>query len=317
MPTIDLLQQRGPTVYYLDTGVAVFRSLVNPEGAIEAKKDSLCLYDGGVYVKSTDTGNTGWVSVGSDAGSLIYPLAQWTQRSSGGGVGAGFTDQTGSILINAGRANNVNLSGLTRPPVGASFTVTAKLRTMMGRNGSASTGIWAYNSLNNRSIMASMLIDFSDIGGSPRWGLQRMTNLSTFSANIISPMNCQFHRDLYWRMTSNGTVLTFSVSNDGMNFVTLGQETIATFLTAAGGSLDGVGVVANPASAGFARDALHVAGLDRGLMKTRTRCGLCRYDYDAARSRSSRFCNRCLKKFGPRSGKAKHHPVSKLLRAWR
>ncbi len=141
MPTIDLLQQRGPTVYYLDTGVAVFRSLVNPEGAIEAKKDSLCLYDGGVYVKSTDTGNTGWVSVGSDAGSLIYPLAQWTQRSSGGG--------------------------------------------------------------------------------------------------------------------------------------------------------------------------------DRGLMKTRTRCGLCRYDYDAARSRSSRFCNRCLKKFGPRSGKAKHHPVSKLLRAWR
>lgn len=77
-PTLDMLSDQQPSIYYLDDGTAVFKCISAPEGVIEANAGSLALQsNGAAWIKSTIGGNTGWVTVGNTTrfGSNISPVS--------------------------------------------------------------------------------------------------------------------------------------------------------------------------------------------------------------------------------------------------
>ncbi len=60
-PSIDMISDQQPSVFYLDDGTAVFKCIGSPEGAIEANAGSWALSTNGLaYLKTTMGGNTGW-----------------------------------------------------------------------------------------------------------------------------------------------------------------------------------------------------------------------------------------------------------------
>lgn len=77
-PQIDLTT-RGTSVYYLSDGSAIFPCIGNPENSIVANLRSIAISDnGGVYFKTTNGTNTGWVQFaqigggGTQAQNFVY-----------------------------------------------------------------------------------------------------------------------------------------------------------------------------------------------------------------------------------------------------
>jgi hypothetical protein len=72
-PTIDLLSDKQPTIFYLDDGAAVFNCVGSPNGAVAANIGSLTIDNqtGNVYTKTTNTVNTGWVQISGAGGGAV------------------------------------------------------------------------------------------------------------------------------------------------------------------------------------------------------------------------------------------------------
>jgi hypothetical protein len=72
-PTVDMVSDEQPSLYYLDDGVCLGESLSNPNGLITANAGSIMTArDGsGIYYKATDGLNTGWSLIGAGGGGSL------------------------------------------------------------------------------------------------------------------------------------------------------------------------------------------------------------------------------------------------------
>ena len=100
-PTLDMVSDQPPLIFYLDDGTAVFKVVSDPEGVITANAGSLALGAGGAaWLKTTDGGNTGWVraQVAQPGQTFARTVAVDTANYTTVGTGV---DSLGSITIPA------------------------------------------------------------------------------------------------------------------------------------------------------------------------------------------------------------------------
>jgi len=69
-PNIDMESEQQPNLYYLDDGVCFFKCIGDPENVIRANKGSIASStNGSLYIKTTDSVASGWVSIGGGGGA--------------------------------------------------------------------------------------------------------------------------------------------------------------------------------------------------------------------------------------------------------
>lgn len=148
------------------------------------------------------------------------------------------TDVTGKGLLlfaNPTVAGSKTLSRLKTPPA-TPFTITIRMR-QTPHNTTGDCGIILHNSTNNRSLRLLQLTTGQLFS-------QSWSNLETFNATISSSATVDGNAFMVWmRVTVDGAGnVDFFFSYDGAYFKPIGSTTLAAYLTAAGGSFDGVGV---------------------------------------------------------------------------
>ena len=129
-PSIDLLSNRQPSIYYVEIGVAIIPCSGSPQGVIAANRGSLALdiASGNAYLKTTNTVSTGWVIIGSGGAGNPSP-PNFSVQFNQGGVFMGdaeFTYDpvsntlslvnlviTGTLTVNEINATTIKLPGFT------------------------------------------------------------------------------------------------------------------------------------------------------------------------------------------------------------
>lgn len=170
--------------------------------------------------------------------ALTKPLAaSFTLENPGaGGTLSTMTDGTNGIILTVPSTTvNARFMRYTAGPPGASWTITIRARHMSPNAGVVHTClIMVRNSTNGR------LLTFGDTNGT-NIGIGRW---SSYTANNAVPVSqgAQLAQLPWRRVVCNGTTLVFSASPDGQDWGVIGTETIATYLTATGGTLDQVGI---------------------------------------------------------------------------
>jgi len=210
---------------------------VEDEGVSEATGVSVLNFVGPNVVASDAGGGQVDVTViQGDPGeaTLTKPLASaFTLENAGT---ASMADGTNGLILTAPSATvNVRFMRYTAGLPGASWTVIMRARQLGPNN-----GVMHARCIIVRNSTSGRLISFGDTSntniGIARW--------SSYTANNAVPISYGATlAELPWRkVTSNGTTLSFYCSADGQDWVLVGTETIATYLTASGGSLDQVGI---------------------------------------------------------------------------
>ena len=136
-PSIDLLSNRQPSIYYVEIGVAIIPCSGSPNNVIAANRGSLALdiTTGNAYLKTTNTVATGWVIVGSGGAGNPSPPNFSVQFNSGGvflGDAEFLYNPTTNTLtltgilnvttVNATDVNTTNLSATNATITNLSFT---------------------------------------------------------------------------------------------------------------------------------------------------------------------------------------------------
>jgi hypothetical protein len=118
----------------------------------------------------------------------------------------------------------------------APFTITVRIR-QTPHNTTGDSGIILYNSTSGRSLRMLQLT-------TAQFFSQQWAAFDTFNANIASgPTIVACDLAAWMRVTVDGSGnVSFFYSRDGAFWKALGTTTLATYLTAAGGTLDKVGV---------------------------------------------------------------------------
>lgn len=166
--------------------------------------------------------------------ALTKPLASaFTLENAGT---ASMTDGTNGILLTCPSATvNLRFMRYTAGLPGSSWTLTMRSRPMTPHN-----AVVHQRCIMMRNSTSGRLVVFSD-PGTPNIGMSRWASYTAFNANIFTYQ--AYNADMPWRrIVCNGTTLTAWTSVDGQDWFQIGSETIATYLTATGGTLDQVGL---------------------------------------------------------------------------
>ncbi len=169
-----------------------------------------------------------------------------TERKTATSFTASASDVSGKGLtlnLNPTGAGDKVIARLKAAP-SAPFTIIARLRHT-AHNTTADAGIILYNSSNGRSIR---LLELS----TSQVFSQSWSGLETFNATIASSTTGQAADLHVWlKVTVDGSGnVAFFFSRDGGYWRAVGTTTLAAYLTAAGGSLDEVGVFARAFGSG-------------------------------------------------------------------
>jgi hypothetical protein len=156
-----------------------------------------------------------------------------------GGAGGTLADKTYGLHVNRPVAGGAQISvarSNTAAPA-AAFTLTARLTpTYALFQTGYSACIILRNSTNGR------LIIFGDYQGGTNILAQGWTSYAAFSSNIIGPAQAVGARFPWRRVVLAAGSLDFQCSPDGDVWTSVGTQTVAAFLTAAGGgTLDQLG----------------------------------------------------------------------------
>lgn len=117
-----------------------------------------------------------------------------------------------------------------------SFTLTTRAWGIIPQSVSYANAVVCRNSTNGRIVI---LADYNI----NQILVQNWTNYTTFSANVLSAVSYPGWRSFPWkRLVYDGTNLTWYISPDGNTFHQIATATVASFLTASGGSFDQVGI---------------------------------------------------------------------------
>ena len=141
------------------------------------------------------------------------------------------------FLATCSASSGVHLAMALRAVSGA-FTAIGRLK-FQGKGGTNfQAGLCVRNSANSKVVsVARVNLTSNDTVEVGRW-----TNETTFSANMVTwgtSTNNEVLEDPFWKITSDGTTLTFFISANGTDWVQLYSEAISAFL----GGVDQVGIM--------------------------------------------------------------------------
>lgn len=204
-----------------------------------ADGDSLVFDNGsGLWVPQAIVGGSG----SNGERTLIPPnVANFTYGGGGSGSMPGTTNGMMILAPNNGATYTARAVSNTNPASFANFTLISRLLPLIPHDmgGGASCQMFIRNSSNGRMLV------LNDGGNSSVSAWQRWTNDTTFSATITTRTSSKRMTAFPWRrFVVTGSSVAPSVSPDGINWETAGMaaEPYATFLTAAGGAADQIGV---------------------------------------------------------------------------
>lgn len=209
------------------------------------------------YVNSNKIFHEGNLSFGT---GLTYNAVTGVLTASGGGASyeasptkpaaASFTlvnGGTGTLadtalgvaaLFPSGVTDTIHLAQWNTSVASATFTVTVRLRpTLMVPNGNHyQSCLIIRNSTNDRQVV------FGDWTGNTQTLVQNWTTNAAFSGNVVAPVTCNTAAFPWRRVVCTAGTMSFEASPDGVTWTSIGTATLASFLTAAGGTADKVGI---------------------------------------------------------------------------
>lgn len=169
-----------------------------------------------------------------------------TERKTAASFTASTSDVTGKGLRFSLNPTGVNdkVIGRFKTPPSTPFQIDVRVR-QTPHNATGEAGIMLYNTTNSRSLRLFQLT-------TGQFHSQQWSAFETFNAGIASsPTGIAFDLHGWLRVTVDGSGnVAFFFSTDGAYFKALGTTTLATYLTATGGSLDEIGVYARASGSG-------------------------------------------------------------------
>ncbi len=196
-----------------------------------AKVDGVSIISSGGVISATGGSNI-------EAGRTLPKVAQFTWNNQGAAVA---TDGTASLIFNPVNATS-NVESLEQSAPLGPWDVYMRFEVPVFQATNNQAGLWFRNSSNGRMIF------FGYYNSGPGWPAQpiaqRWTNNTTWYQTLIGFPAAAAAWTPWIRVSNDGTTLTFYVSPDGYDWIPVpgGSEPLSTFLTAAGGVLDKVGI---------------------------------------------------------------------------
>lgn len=202
----------------------------------------------GDFLKTNGAGaDPAWATASGGSGNtgelpLVTPsAANFTYHGNVAGSLNGSTNGFNVQAPNIGSTYNAKAISNANPASFANFTVTTRLRSMLPQNfaGGGTCQLFIRNSSNGRMILLNNSTNDTVLS----W--QRWQNDTTFNATINTFTGTRSLFDFPWRrIVVAGSSASIQISQDGYNWNGVGfaAEPYATYLTAAGGAADQVGV---------------------------------------------------------------------------
>lgn len=169
-PFVSLQSNLGaPQVIYLSDGVAIFPCVSSPEGVIAANRGSLALdvTNGAIYLKTTNTVNTGWAALATGSGLTINPTTNVIPVKSGASsFGDSKISQSGnSTIITSSDAAAIAIGrqGATNPAVAVDASVASCVTGLLvtPRAGNGGLTVAVTSTANDESVQ----INAKGLGG--------------------------------------------------------------------------------------------------------------------------------------------------------
>lgn len=143
-----------------------------------------------------------------------------------------------AALFPSGATDTIHLAQWNTSVASTTFTVTVRLRpTLVVPNGNHyQSCLIIRNSSNDRQVV------FGDWTGNTQILVQNWTTNAAFLGNVVAPVTCNTAAFPWRRVVCTAGNMSFEASPDGVTWMSIGTATLASFLTAAGGTADKVGV---------------------------------------------------------------------------
>lgn len=187
----------------------------------------------GTYPDFTVTGSGGGNTLEASVTKPV--IANFTLENSGGV--ATITDGSYGIVLDSVSSGGANIRFVrTNSAVGSTWTMTMRTASHTALNGTGySCAMIARNSSNGRLLISGIY------NNSNQYVIQRWSSYAAYSGNVMAPVSVPAASWYWWRMVNDGTNITYWMSADGYTWSTFRTEALASFITAAGGSVDQVG----------------------------------------------------------------------------
>ncbi|WP_234029543.1 hypothetical protein [Erythrobacter sp. THAF29] len=231
----------GSTVTTLSDSGVVPGSYANPSIIVDSK---------GRITSATNGGGGGGSASYEASPQTIPALANFTWLNQGGAVA---TDGINGLVFTADIDGEIH--GLMQAaPSSAPFDVYMRVDQISGVTG-VSSSYYSYptiilrNSLSGRILHA--YLGRGKSSRDPFWtvGIQRWSGPTSYASDGVA-VRYLLGSTKWLRVNVTASAVTLLVSPDGYNWVEMGSENLSSYLNAAGGSLDeiGLGLRANDAS---------------------------------------------------------------------
>lgn len=171
-------------------------------------------------------------------------VADFTQLNFG--VGTSASDYGLGVQI-TGAAAQSGWAGMVLTPPATPYSVYLRLQLITRMAQFSSGGLMLRNSSNGRMVVASVSTrgNESGITSGTVWNLslmfERFSSMTAFNANTAVTPGSRITPPLWIRIDVTSTTLTLFDSLDGKGWRNNGVETLSTYVTAAGGTVDQIG----------------------------------------------------------------------------
>lgn len=208
----------------------------------------------GNFLKTNGAGaDPAWAAAGGGGGygfeatPTIPDVSGFTLQNAGTASMANAANSRGIVLTMPSAATNIRFVRKNGAPPAAPYKITARVGYPQG---TSSTVIYKGCLIMRNSTSGRILI-YGDYNSGQHL-FQRWTNYTTFSANSMAPVSLYSLPVLPWmRLVNDGVNIAVERSPDGDNWAGYASEPLATFINAAGGTVDEVGFGSYGATPGF------------------------------------------------------------------
>lgn len=220
--TLTVVRGQENTLAVAHSDGALVNQILTKEGLQRYLRDSIPMFD-----SPSETSNR--LNVFENAAGTTLTAASFTWVNQGSSTAADY--EAGGVYMYAPVGSSINVRALVISQPSTPYTVTSALRFGVGAD--------AYNSVTGGDSVGlcfreSATGKISTIGyrGNDNIVSQDFTDATTFGANNVV-QSWQVNGPLWLQLENDGTNLNFKYSIDGISFLQLHTDLLATFFTTA------------------------------------------------------------------------------------